>query len=147
MTFERILVPLDGSRRSASVVPYAVDLAKRFGSRVRLLAVQTGTHEPVHIARKEWGAVGASPREDDGLALRRYLDNLAEQFHEEALEVETEIRRGAAAREILGAALEGRCDLIAMSTRSRHGLKRLVLGSVAEEVMRKSHLPILLITA
>jgi nucleotide-binding universal stress UspA family protein len=147
MTFERILVPLDGTRRSASVVPYAVDLAKRFGSRVCLLAVQTGTQEPVHVAREERGAVGASRGEGDGLALRRYLDNLAEQFHEEALEVETEIRHGVAAPEILAAALEGRCDLIAMSTRSRRGLRRVVLGSVAEEVLRKSRLPVLLVTA
>ena len=147
MAFERILVPLDGSSRSASVVPYAIDLAKRFGSEVRLLAVQTGARGPVHVAAVERGAIGVESGEDDGSALRRHLDVLAEQFRDEALEVETEIRRGVAAREVLRAALEWRCDVIAMSTRSRGGLKRLVIGSVAEEVLRKSRLPVLLIMA
>lgn len=147
MAFTHILVPLDGSARSASVVPYVIDVARRFKSTVRLLAVQTDADDLVHVPREERGAIGSSRRAGDPSALRRYLDILAEQFREKGLEVEADIRSGEPPAEILRAAFEWRCDLIAMATRARGGIKRLVLGSVAEEVLRESRLPVLLVMA
>jgi len=147
MAFTRILVPLDGTGRSASVVPYVIDVAKRFKSRVRLLAVETDGDDLVHVPRAERGAIGTSPHTGDVVALRRYLDIVAEQFREKGLEVDADIRSGEPPAEILSAAFEWRCDLIAMATRARGGIKRLVLGSVAEEVLRESRLPVLLVMA
>jgi len=147
MAFARILVPLDGTGRSASVVPYVIDVARRCKSKVRLLAVRTDVDDLVHIPREERGVIGSTRRTDDPSALRRYLDVLAEQFREKGLEVEADIRSGDPPGENLTAAFEWRCDLIAMATRARGGIKRLVLGSVAEEVLRESRLPVLLIMA
>jgi nucleotide-binding universal stress UspA family protein len=60
-----------------------------------------------------------------------------------AYPVEYRITQGDAAAEILRLAEETKCDLIAMGTHGRTGLERLVVGSVAETVMRKAHCPVL----
>lgn len=145
MAFARILVPVDGSRRSATVVSYITDLATPSESRVHLLTVLATSDQEPGFSFAERGAVGQLRSAYDEASLRRYLDILAQQLQEKGLEVETEIRRGVPSQEILGAALEWRCDVIAMATKARRGLKRLVLGSVAEGVLRESRLPVLLI--
>jgi nucleotide-binding universal stress UspA family protein len=58
-----------------------------------------------------------------------------------------EVRFGNPGEEILKAASEYGSDIIAMATRSRRGVARLVFGSVADQVLRESHIPLLLITA
>lgn len=145
MPFTRILVPLDGTNRSATVTSYTADLASPSHSKVLLLAVLVDTDEPLRIALGEKGSIGKQQSDGDELVLREYLDLVAEELQEKGLEVETQIRRGAPSREILRAALDWRCDVIAMTTRANRGLKRLVLGSVAEEVLRNSRLPVLLV--
>ncbi len=57
--------------------------------------------------------------------------------------VEYRIAKGDAATEILRLAAETRCDLIALGTHGRTGLERLLVGSVAETVMRQAHRPVL----
>lgn len=145
MAFARILVPLDGTKRSAMVASYTADLATPSETKVLLLTVLPGPEEPLDIALGEKGSIGKPESADEHAVLREYLDLVAGQLQEKGLDVETEIRRGAPSKEIMGAALEWRCDVIAMTTRANRGLKRLVLGSVAEEVLRNSRLPILLV--
>jgi len=145
MAFARILVPLDGTKRSALVASYTADLATPWETKVLLLTVLTAPEEPLDIALGEKGSIGKPEGADEQAVLREYLDLVAGQLKEKGLDVETEIRRGVPSKEILGAALEWRCDVIAMTTRANRGLKRLVLGSVAEEVLRNSRLPVLLV--
>ena len=57
--------------------------------------------------------------------------------------VETRLRQGDAAEEILSSAEELGCDLIVMGTHGRSGLGRLLMGSVAESVLRKARCPVL----
>jgi nucleotide-binding universal stress UspA family protein len=145
MAFARILVPLDGTKRSAMVTSYAADIAVPSESRLFLLAVVTVPEEPLGIAFGEKGSVGKPGSVDEETVLQEYLDLVAGELHKKGLDVETEVRRGVPSKEILRAALEWRCDVIAMTTRANRGLKRLVLGSVAEEVLRNSRLPVLLV--
>ena len=146
MAFTRILVPLDGTRRSATIASYVADMATRSESTVLLLAIVAVPDEPPSIGLGEKGSIGKAPSADETAVLQGYLELVASEFRDRELDVETDIRRGVPSKEILTAALEWRCDVIAMTTRANRGLKRLLLGSVAEEVLRNSRLPVLLVT-
>ena len=146
MPFARILVPLDGTRRSKSVLPYAAGLATRSNSKVLLLTVLPSPNER-SIGLGERGAIALPPSAEHEAALEESLQILARSLQQDGLVVETEIRHGVPSQEILRAAMDWRCDVIAMATRANRGVKRLVLGSVAEEVLRGSRLPVLLIAA
>jgi nucleotide-binding universal stress UspA family protein len=74
-----------------------------------------------------------------------YLDGVAAQL--DGIDVRTEIRQGQPAREILNAIRELDVDLVAMATHSRQGIDRLLFGSIAEEVIHASSMPVLLIRA
>ncbi|MBI2166345.1 MAG: universal stress protein, partial [Chloroflexi bacterium] len=74
-----------------------------------------------------------------------YLDWTAKALRQRGVEVEGVLRRGLPAREIVRYAREEGADIIAISTHGRSGLGRLVFGSVADQVLRESGRPILLI--
>ena len=131
--FTRILVPLDGSRRSERALPYAAGLAKVFGSELALIHDET---------------IGL--RDDDVPAsadtLGRITD-LVQALQNMGLRVWSGVVHGPAAEAILRAADDAHADLIVMSTHGRSGLGRWLYGSVADEVLRHTTLPIVLITA
>jgi nucleotide-binding universal stress UspA family protein len=72
----------------------------------------------------------------------RYLEEAARRLRDEGITATTEVRTGFAARELAEAVTPG--DLLVVSSRGRHGLERLLLGSVAEEVARRSSAPVLI---
>jgi nucleotide-binding universal stress UspA family protein len=146
--FQRMLVPLDGTRSSAAVLPYAVDLAAHLRCRVDLLLVEPShggrLPHPEHHARKHGGPATASPLEVN-IAYRRYLERHAADFQAHGLETACHVRSGDPVEEILRAALELRCDVIAMTTlnRDRYAYREGV--SVSREVLWRSRLPVLLL--
>lgn len=152
---QRILVPLDGTRSSASVVPYAAEMASRMPFKVDLLLVQPMRgarlpHPEHHQQNGQDHAPGNPPQDapsDDELtrANERYLARHAQEFHQLGVETEEHLRRGTAVDEILHAALDLRCDFIAMATRFRGQHARSDKRSVAEEVIWRSRLPVLLV--
>lgn len=152
---QRILVPLDGTRSSASVVPYAAEMASRMPFKVDLLLVQPrrGARLPHPDHHKQNGQDHApgkpsqdAPSEDQlTQANERYLARHAQEFHLLGVETEEHLRSGVAVDEILHAALDLRCDFIAMATRYRGQHARSNKRSVAEEVVWRSRLPVLLV--
>ncbi len=145
--FQRMLIPLDGTRSSAAVIPYAVDLASHLHCRVDLLLVQppgdARLPHPEHHARKEAGAP-SSPLEV-GTAYRRYLERQAAEFQALGVEAACHVRCGEPVEEILRAALELRCDVIAMTTLNRGRYPHRDGVSVSQEVLWRSRLPVLLL--
>lgn len=150
----RMLVPIDGSRSSGSIVPYVADLANRLDCKVDLLLVEpeNGAHlpHPEHhhqlvSANANAPATEETTAENLRKANKRSVSRHAEEF--EALGVHTSghVRSGNPVDEILSAALELRCDLIAMATRHRGIFARPEKESVAEEVLWRSRLPVLLV--
>lgn len=125
----RILVPLDGSHRSASILPHVAGMARALGARVDLVTVTypSGKNE--------------LPREVVSANLRR----AQESFEEQGLEVNLSILHGDPAAEILGFSEAHRSDLVALSTHGRTGLDRLFYGSVAESILRNTPLPLLVL--
>jgi nucleotide-binding universal stress UspA family protein len=146
--YKKMLVPIDGSLRSEVVVRHAAGTAKALGCSVRLLTV-------VDLTKKNGSNVNDASDEAASLAwveteieqAEGYLRPVAERLCEQGLSPEMEVRFGNPGEEILKAAAEYGSDIIAMATRSRRGFARLVFGSVVDQVLRESHVPVLLITA
>jgi len=155
--YERLLVPLDGSPLAESVLPHAEEIATRFGSRVILLRVAPslasfmaetipGGGLPTAGAEAELGVeVAEKEYQVEQQSAGSYLDGIAARFTAKGLKADKLVREGPPGGVILETAHEQNANLIAMSTHGRTGIARTVLGSVADEVVRASHLPVLLI--
>ena len=77
----------------------------------------------------------------------KYIERIAERFRAKGVTTRTLVRRGEAPLEINKAAAEWNVDAVVMATRSRQRLQKLVLGSVADIVVRDSRLPVLLVSS
>jgi nucleotide-binding universal stress UspA family protein len=140
MKLDRILVPLDGSPVAEIALGCAVDLAHRATSTLDLLRVAEAHVLP-----------GMDPSDAQVRVVKEaedYLASTAQRLREQGMkQVETSVWYGPAAESIAEAARVREADLIVMSSHGRSGLGRLVLGSVAESVLRSTATPILLIRA
>jgi nucleotide-binding universal stress UspA family protein len=83
--------------------------------------------------------------EADSEDAEAYLQRTAAKLKEQNLTVTWEVTQGDAASAIVNAARQNGCDLIVMATHGHSGLRRLVLGSVADQVLRDAHVPLLLV--
>lgn len=140
--YRKMLVPLDVSELSAVSFPYARELAARLDLEIILLHVQSP------------GEQGEIPRLQDDIRHRaEIVKRQAEEVRErigikpggKAIQVRGEVATGSPAEEIIRSATENNVDLILMATHGRSGIKRLVLGSVAEKVLRTSNVPVWLV--
>lgn len=155
--FKRMLVPIDGSNSSAAVVPYAAELAKRLDCRVDILLVEPPNgaqlpHPEHHRLeeRKQNGetgslVVGTSTPMHVREANERYVQRHIEEFEALNVEASGSVVCGEPVDEILRAALDLRSDAIAMTTRKLAHYSRRETGSIAEEVLWRSKLPVLLV--
>ncbi len=138
----QILCPTDFSRCATNALPHSVQLAKRFDAALHLFHVLV-----VHDV-DPGNAAHPLPNMEE---LYRALEENAELELQRAVELEdvalrTSQRRGiSAGAGILEYAEEHDVDLIVMATHGRRGLKRLLLGSVAEEIVRLAPCPVMTI--
>jgi len=142
MTFDKILVPLDGSLLAEAALPKAVELiGSNAEATLILLRAAAATTVP---GVDPIGAQVAVVREAED-----YLEAVAARLRRNALaSVRTSVWYGAAASSILEAARMAEPDVIMMSTtQGRNGFRRRIRGSVAESVLRGSRTPVFLITA
>lgn len=140
---EKVLVPLDGSPLSACVLPWVHAYRARVPVDLFLLRVIP----PVTAyAVAAFGGVEPLPVPDDSEERRREAaEALRAVAAAEGRPVTTLVREGAPGPEIIAAADEIGADLIVMSTHGRTGLARLLVGSVTEEVIRRSGRPVLVL--
>lgn len=139
---KRILVPLDRTPVSETVVPVVGAMARGDGATVRLLHVAPVPR--THLT--EEGRVLAYADQEmaslESYALD-FLRTIAAQL-DGAGDVECRVRFGDPVDEILGEAEDFGADLIVVTTETRGTLRRAVLGSVADQVLRKAAAPVLL---
>lgn len=137
--FSGMVVSHDFSERSSEAVRLAGAWAAKLGAAVHLVHVV----EPV--VYPEFYAVDVMPRGAVGQILERARTALESAASEllPGLEVTTEVRRGHAAEEIVAAADPARHQLVVMATRGLSGFEHLLLGSVAENVLRRCPLPLM----
>ncbi len=159
--YTHILVALDGSEFAERILPYVEELAEKFGSTLTLVQATVSATSLVSttapgaapaagplVGPAPVGTTPANPMEIVEAQRREasnYLSQLAERFRGRNFAVNYEHQEGPAAEVILERARELGVDLIAMTTHGRSGLGRLVLGSVADEVMRHALCPVLLV--
>lgn len=136
--YDRILVPTDGSPGSEAAVEEAFNLAELTDASVYGLFV-VDTRDYSTLPEAEWIAV-ESELEREGEAALKELEDVGE---ERGVPVETSIEHGVPHRAILEQADERDVDLIVMGTHGRTGVRRFLIGSVAEKVVRSADVPVL----
>lgn len=137
--YGRILVPTDGSPEVERAVSHAIELAGAHGATVHAIYVVNAASYTTLPMETAWEGVGDMLREDGQAA----LDRVTEQGEAAGVDVETALVEGSPSREIVRYAEETGCDLVVMGTHGRGGIDRLLLGSVAERVVRSSTVPVL----
>lgn len=141
--YKKILVPLDGSELAEQVLPHVSQLAGRTGAEIVLLRVPS---EPMYDYLVPDPEIAAEMRRDIEMGAQVYLDEIAAELRAMNLLTSTVVVWGAPVQDtIVQAARELNADLIAMSTHGRSGLARLVIGSVADEIVRHAPVPVLLV--
>jgi nucleotide-binding universal stress UspA family protein len=124
-----ILVPLDGSGVAEGILPYAEALSQDLGESLRLMYVAPQAPHPDQPSAPEAGQTVAAT---------------AAELRTRGTDVTTASAKGDPALQILAAAEESDVDMVLMATHGRGGLERWLIGSVADEVMRRCNRPILL---
>lgn len=140
--YRNLLVPVEPTGCSREVSIHASQLAAAFGARVHLLHV-LAPPAGVHMDDRH---LGRPVREVLAEESDKALDGLAALFAE-GVEVRRVRREGDVATAILQAAREVGADLIVMGTHGRTGLRRLLMGSVAEAVLRQAGVPCFVVHA
>jgi nucleotide-binding universal stress UspA family protein len=120
----QVLVPLDGSPLAESILPALMPLAARRSITLNLLQI--------------------IERVDEIESARAYLARIERDLERDCVEAVSTIEFGRPVDEIAHLAKPGRYDLLAMTTHGRTGLRRALLGSAAEGVLRQSKIPLLL---
>jgi nucleotide-binding universal stress UspA family protein len=153
--FEKILVPLDGSEHSQRALECAVQISKRFNSKVTLLHVYSVAVPPVVMPEPSTLTPAGVPvpvstevqKMVEGLrdAGKNILSD-AEQWAKSAeVETETLLKEGNAAQEIVRTAREGEYNLIVIGARGMSRIKELFMGNVSEGVIKNAPCPVLIV--
>ncbi|UHQ98446.1 universal stress protein (plasmid) [Natrinema zhouii] len=138
---DRILVPVDGSNRSDDALEYAIETFP--GASITALHVLESGRGDIGTLS---GMTGDIP--DDGPELERseeILESARRVAAERDTEIETERGRGRPDRLIVKRAEEDDYEMIVIGSHGRDGVARVLLGSVAEKVVRRSSVPVLVV--
>lgn len=147
--YEKLMVPLDGSKLAESVLPHVDALAK--GCCVRSI-VLVRVAQPFYIPTAtdahllSEADILAYEAETKKLA-RQYLDSIAKQLKYDNVEVKIEVFQGFAADILIDYAKRNNVDLTIIATHGRSGVSRWVFGSTAERILRGSCTPVLMVRA
>lgn len=137
--YDRILVPTDGSDATERAIVEAVELAAAHDGTIHALyVVNTASFASIPTESSVEGVSEMLEREGDAA-----LDAVERAANERGVPVERVQLDGSPAREIVRYAERSDCDLVVMGTHGRGGIDRLLLGSVAERVVRSSTVPVL----
>ena len=143
--YKRILVPVDGSETAAAGLREALKLAKEQGSQIRVVHV---VDEFLMVSPSVYGAVYDQFTEQMREAGKHALSVAQTLAHEAGVDVEAQLivaMGDPAGKRVLEAVKQWEADLIVCGTHGRRGLRRIVLGSDAEYMVRHSPVPILLV--
>jgi len=150
--YRTILVPLDGSLFAEQALLVALPIARAKGTTLVLVAVMKGAPGAL-VDTTETSALEAgleplwflAERDAEAQHIKRYLQRIAQQASAQGVEVRTEIAYGDPSKAILATGVEQRADLIVAASHGRTGLQRVMLGSVARELIRRTDRPLLLV--
>ncbi|MCD6599393.1 MAG: universal stress protein [Dehalococcoidia bacterium] len=130
--YKRILAPLDGSTLGELILPYVAELGERFDSQIILLRVYSPKSSSIFHEYEAY--------------VQQVAKTIKEQLGEKA-KVEPITLSGKANREIIDYSKKENINLIAMVTHGKFGIRRWLLGSTADKIIRETSKPVLLIRA
>ena len=151
--YEKILVPLDGSKVGEAALPYVEDLVSKLSPEVKveIILLQVLSPTASHVTGGYAIPEVEHTREEMELNKKKaedYLNKIGEALTGEGATVTAKVATGVAADEIVKTAEEIKANLIAMSTHGRSGLSRWAFGSVTDRVLRrKGTIPITVVRA
>jgi nucleotide-binding universal stress UspA family protein len=141
--YERILVPTDGSEHAEAATAHAIDFARAFDAEIHVLSV-------LNLAEEGglFSAGGVDREFIDRLdeSTREAAERVAERAREEDISAEVTVEHGLPHKEISTYVAENDIDFVAMGTHGRAGLRRYLLGSVTERVLRSVDVPVLTVS-
>jgi nucleotide-binding universal stress UspA family protein len=150
--FERVLVPLDGSKVGEAALPVINRLVEKCPPGMKVEITLLG----VITILRHWVVVGEASapvsytEEELKLIKERvsnYLNKTGESLKQPRVTIKTIVVTGNAAEEILKVADEINADLIAMSTHGRSGWRRLAFGSITDKILHGASVPVLMVRA
>lgn len=144
--YNKILVPLDRSKRAETILPYVEELARQFHATLILLSII----EPPPLMVETQGGFSSYAlyveeiprytRETKG-----YLTGIAEQLSKDQIQSKICVEQGPTVQTILAVAAREQVELIALASHGRSGLARVFYGSVAAGILHQTEWPLLLI--
>lgn len=140
---KHILAPTDFSHHAEAAVKSAFELAEQFGATVHMVHTLA---EPVSAIAPEPMIVAAPPPEfyeESEKTCKEALQKVASQFGKPGVKVQTAALWGSPVDTVLEYAQREPIDLIVISTHGRTGLSHVLLGSVAESIVRNAPCPVL----
>lgn len=141
ISIKRILVPTDFSEHGTTALKYAVEFASQFGATVDLMHVIDAVPAGALLSYR--------PIEELKLSMENHAESEMEKLHSEWSEYSFPVNRvivqGHPFVEIVRHARENSADMIIMGTHGRGAIAHMMLGSVAEKVLRKAPCPVLIV--
>lgn len=144
--YERVLVPMDGSKRAERILPFVEKLASGFDSEVIFLQVidinllYTGPY--TYLSEIEFGENETRRMKQEA---KTYLETLQEKFEAKGIRARYFISEGSIVNTIINTAEREGANLIAMASHGRTGLARVFYGSIAAGVLHLIDRPLLII--
>ncbi len=138
---QRLLVAVDFSDSSVGALRHAVEMASRSKSSLLILHVVAANYGMLGIGREAMRDYDESQQRNAAEQLRVLIKTTVGR----GIQANLEVRVGSPAEEIVSAASEGKCDVIVLSTHGHGALDRLLLGSVADRVIRMATRPVLVV--
>ena len=151
--YDKIMVPLDGSRAGGKAVNYAAELAQKFDAELILFRVVAPARVPASnmampgsVSMYELAVDAADAETQVGIKrARNQLNTRRRQLEADGINARAEVFTGDPTAVIKRFAKTEKVDLIVMATRGRKGITRALLGSVADEIIRANLAPVLLL--
>ena len=151
--YEKIVVPLDGSKVGEAALPYVEDIVSKLSPEVKTEVVLLQVLAPASIPTISGRTPEAAPYTEQQMEktseeAMEYLNQTGEALRSKGVTVTAKVAIGDASEQIVKVAQEIDADLITMSTHGRSGLSRWAFGSVTDKVLRKEgRIPIAMVRA
>lgn len=151
ITYNKILLTHDGSKFASTAIPHAISIAKAYNAELYILQVIDAVVRIIPAVASLQTTVSTKELLDDlsrreKKAAKQVLRDIKDQLNRAGLtKVTVVIEEGDARDKIVHVAKVHKCDLIVMATHGRSGIRRALLGSIADDVVRNAPCPVLLI--
>ena len=144
MTYQTILVPIDGSETSLSVIPHVVEFAKALNCKV--IVAEVMTLDPYIAAEYLSGQQTNMLFERARQFIEDNLNTAKQKFTDAGVHVETQILEGESIHKTITKAVDSlNIDLVILSSNGRSGFQKFILGSVAQKLVTELTVPVMVI--